>query len=399
VRLERYNSIESGPKKQEVPVKQMTTLNQWKTWVKRLGYLEKPRAERRIPSGFSATRRYNSAAKPATIRDISSTGLHILTEDRWTPGELVPLTVQVERSWEDPSEPKIEVQARVVRHADDGIGLSFVLPEGLDPNLWDVLLRNAVVLRDPNEILRTLRVLRTTLFLCRLCHAEAHDAILLLGGELDHPRTEKAMEIALGAEMLLALEPNAERMRAHPPLVTSILKHGSWADDFTKHLWAGLLATSCTLDGMDESNIPFAELLVNVTHAQSRIFVAACIKALELNGGTESPPATRIILTPKQMIRLTAMYDLTRIATDVAYLFTSEIIEKNFDFTSYLPTESFDITPTRLGLELYRRCKAERMKHDSSLDVFGNDQPLPPQPPVFGTDEIALPPPSTAIRG
>ena len=171
----------------------MPSSNDWRTWIKKLGYVEKPRAERRIPSGFAALRRDNPASKPATIRDISSTGLHILTEERWPVGDLIPLTIEVEGLAEDHSEPRIEMQARVARHTADGIGLSFVLPQGLDPNLWDVLLRNAVVLTGPKEILHTLRVLRTILFLCRLCHGEAHEAILLLGGELDKQRTENAM--------------------------------------------------------------------------------------------------------------------------------------------------------------------------------------------------------------
>jgi PilZ domain len=353
----------------------MTTLNQWSTWIKKLGYAEKPRAERRIPSGFAARLRNKSASKPATIRDISSTGLHILTEERWTVGELIPLIVQVERVSADPSEPRIEVDARVVRHCDDGIALSFVLPPGLDPNLWDVLLRNAVLLTQTHEILHTVRMLQTILFLCRLCQAQAHDAILLFGGELDHPRTEKAMWIAHRAEKLLASQPHPERMRAHPRLVASILKHGSWTDDFTEHLWAGLLASSCKVEGADESNSVFVDLLINFTFHQSRIFVAGSIQALELMSGTEKVPSTRIVLTPEQMIRLTGMYDLSRLATAMSYLFTSGVLAKQFDLTSYMPMDTFDITPTRLGLDLFQLCQGLHLKSDISLDLSQSAHP------------------------
>jgi hypothetical protein len=355
----------------------MTTRNQWKTWIRNLGYPVKLTAERRTPSGFAARRRNSSASKPATIRDISSSGLRLLTEERWPLGELIPLTVEVEGLLKDPSEAQITVQARVVRHAEDGIGLSFVLPPNLDPNLWDVLLRNAVVLTDPKDIAHTLRMLRTILFLCRLCQDGAHEPILLLGGELDQPRTEKAMEIAHGAEKLLDSEPDADKMRAHPHLVASILENGSWADDLTKQLWAGLLATSCSVEGTDQSNSSFVDLLVNVTHTQSRIFVAACTKALDLMSEIEYSPSTRIIFTPDQMIRLTGIYDVARIATDMAYLFNSGIIEKSFDFTSYLPMDTFDITPAHLGMELYERCKGHCIKPDIPFDLAEGDQPLP----------------------
>jgi hypothetical protein len=370
----------------------MPSGNDWRSWFKKLGYVEKPRAERRVPSGFAALRRDKPALKPATIRDISSTGLHILTEERWPVGDLIPLTIEVEGLAEDHSEPRIEMQARVARHTADGIGLSFVLPEGVDENLWDVLLRNAVVLTNPKDILYTLKVLRTILFLCRLCHGEAHEAILLLGGELDKHRTENGMEIAYFAEKLLASEPHSDRMRAHPSVVTSILKHGSWADGFTRHLWAGLLMTSCSPEGTDVSNSAFVELLINLTRHQSLIFVGACIRALRLMAGNGYPPPTRIVLSPEEMIRLTEMYDVSRIATDVAYLFNSGLIDKVFDFTSYVPMDNFDITPSRLGLELYERCKGNCINPALLLDTPEGAHHLPP-PYVPSADDEPLPPP------
>jgi len=207
------------------------------------------------------------------------------------------------------------------------------------------------------------------------------------------------MEIAHEAEKLLDSEPDAGRKRAHPPLVASILKFGSWADDFTTQLWAGLLATSCTVEGTDESNTPFVDLLVNVTHHQSRIFVTACVKALELMQGNEYPPPARIVLSPDEMIHITGMYDVSRIATDVAYLFNSGLIDKVFDFTSYMPMDSFDITPSRLGMELYERCKGHRIVPDElPFDLTGGAQPLA-ESGIFMSDEEALPPPLPDQRG
>src|SRR5208337_2655492 len=146
----------------------------------------------------------------------------LLRPERWPVGELVPLTVEVERLSEDPSEPQVTVQALVARHTEDGLGLSFVLPEGLNPKLWDFLLSNAVVLTNPKDISYSLRLLRTILFLCRLCHEGADESIQLLAEELDQSRTENAMEIVEIAEKLLASEPD-HGLRAHPHVVLSIL--------------------------------------------------------------------------------------------------------------------------------------------------------------------------------
>ncbi len=356
----------------------MAKVNEWKRWFRRIGYPEQPRAERRIPSGFAARQANNPASKPFTIKDIGSGGLYLLTEERWPLGELIPLTLKVEGPPENRSEYQVALQARVVWHGEDGIGLSFVLPPGVNPDLWDVLLRNVIVLTDPKDVLYTFRMLRAVLFLCRLCGAEANEAILLLGGELDQPRTETALEIAFSAEKLLASEPGADRKRAHPQLVASLLKYGSWAhDDLTKQLWIGLLASSCTEGGIDDSNAAFVDLLVHVTPIQSRIFVTACEKAMEVMSEARDLPSTRIIFTPEEMVRLTGIYDLSRTAVDIAYLFNSELLEKVFDFTSYIPTESFDITPSRLGLELYKRCQGHRTQPHSARDVSEGAQPLP----------------------
>jgi hypothetical protein len=92
------------------------------------------------------------------------------------------------------------------------------------------------------------------------------------------------------------------------------------------------------------------------------------------------------------MIQITGMYDVPRIATDVAYLFNFGILDKVFDFTSYLPMESFDLTPSRLGLELFERCKGHRVDRGLPFDLLEGTQ-------TFSlinnsaTDEDPLPPP------
>jgi hypothetical protein len=342
----------------------MSTEGSWKRRLRRLGFPETPRADRLVPSCLAARPGDSHASRVVSIKDLSSTGLYLLTEERWPLGELISLTLQVQGQPENSSEFQIPVQARVSRYGKDGIGLSFVLPPGLDAKLWGVLVRNAVLLTDSKSVLSTFKILRTILFLNRLCQAAADESILLVGGELDESRTDCALEIALRAEKLLAFEPGASRMHAPPPLVASILKNGSWAiDDVTKQLWAGLLSTSCSVEGTDESGNAFVDLLIHLTPVQSLVFVAACSRAMAFITEHETLPLDRIILTPEEMFRMTDTNNISRIAIDITYLFHAELIEKSFDFTSYLPAENFDLTPTRLGLDLYKRCKGDYAIH------------------------------------
>jgi hypothetical protein len=330
----------------------------WKHRLRKLGYPDGPRPERRTPSGLAARYRGVSASKLGRIKKISRTGLYLLTEERWPVGDVIPITLQKEWPPVCPSELQIAIQTRVASHGEDGVGLGFVLPPGLDPGLWELLVTNADIQTETDHISSIFRLVRTILFLCRLCSSADQNPFHLLGGELDEFRTRSAVEIALRAEKQLSGEPGADRKRAHPQIVANILRDGSWTnDDLMQQLWAGLLTSSCTVEGTDESNHSFAELLVHVTPTQGRILAAGCRKARSLMAGVEGRLVKEIIITPEEMIQITGIYDLYRNATDVAYMFNSGLLEKVFDFTSYLPKSSFNITPSKLSLELFRLCR------------------------------------------
>jgi len=69
-----------------------------------------------------------SAPAAKEIRDISSTGLFVLTEDRWLLGTLIMITLQSANTSNDEAVRSITLLARVVRHEEDGIALNFVTP-------------------------------------------------------------------------------------------------------------------------------------------------------------------------------------------------------------------------------------------------------------------------------
>jgi hypothetical protein len=334
-------------------------ISDWKRRLQKLGRRRLKRAERRTPSGFAA--RFGSVSTPKLghIKEISATGLYLTTDERWPVGEVISLTLQKEGPQESLSEFQIDVKARVASHGEDGVGLGFVLPNGMDANLWGTLISHADSEPESEDISFIIRLVRAILFLFRVCPSGAKEAIDLLSKELDEPRTKSAINIALMAEKMLTVEPNADSHHPHPQIVESIFRHGSWSsDELLQRLWAGLLTSFCTAEGMDESNRAFVELLIQVTATQARVLCAGCRKARDLMAGVEGEPWKEIIVTPKEMIEITGNYDLYRNATDVAYLFNFGLLEKVFDFTSYLPKDSFEITPSSLGLELFRICRA-----------------------------------------
>jgi hypothetical protein len=337
------------------------TTDDWKHALRTLGYPQPKRAERRIPSGLAAMYGSDSAPKLGHIKKISTTGLFLATEDRWPVGEVISMTLQREAAPGVHSEFQVDVRARVASYGEDGVGLGFVLPDDLNSHLWEVLVSHADAQPETEDISFLFRVVRIILFLHRLCPSAAKDIAQSLGKELDDARTRSGIEIALRAEKLLADQPDADHLRIHPQILKSILKHGSWSnDDLVQQLWAGLLASSCTVEGTDESNHDLVELLVHITETQARILVAACSKVRRSMSGVEGEPVSEIIITPEEMTQITGIYDRYRLATEASYLFNFGLIERAFDFTTYIPKDSFHITPTSLGLELLKACKAGR---------------------------------------
>ncbi|MGA3130790.1 MAG: hypothetical protein ABSD59_08320 [Terracidiphilus sp.] len=390
----------------------MVWLSELKRTFQRLGEQEVQRPERwPVTGGLTAFYGLQTPSTSAPIKDISATGIQLGIQGPLEPevgkfvtlklqkhgdpiqkplevGQLVNLKLQREGDPELSQELQVTLQARVARHDRFGVGLAFVLPPGLDAELWDVLVRGLVLFTDPVQVLEVFRTLRTILFLGRLCQSRAKEAILLLGQHLHQDRIATLFRIARTAENLLAADPDADRMRADPTVVASLLRDGSWSyDELTTKLWEGLFVSSCSVDEPDDVNQIFVDLLVHLTPRQAGILIHACERALVSAPATGDFTPTPVVLSPDEITKLTGINDLSRNATDLAYLFNMGLIQNVFDFTSYRDFDTFDITPSLLGIELYRHCHGQRGKIDPQLVAAAREHLTvffpPPLPSVF----------------
>ncbi len=366
----------------------MSRLSNLKRALLRLGEPEQPRAERWPATGLSALYGIESASKPAAIKDVSASGVYLLTDERFPADQTVALILRLNGEREGNSELQISVETRAAWQGEDGVALEFVLPPGMNPDLCAALVHDIVSITDRDQVADVFRHFRTVLFLYRLCESQADEAILLLDGRLDSGRTETLFKIAFAAENLLAAMPDASRMRAHPKLLANILREGSWApDEVILKLWVGLLASSCSVDAPDDGNQIFVDLLVHFTPTEAKILLHGCERALSSAPGLENSGSAPIVVSTQEMVHLTGVHDLSRNATDLAYLFNLGLVENLFDFTSYRDVESFDITPSRLGLELYSHCHGQSQKIDPQLVASAREHLAvffpPPIPSVF----------------
>lgn len=366
----------------------MSRLSNLRRALQRLGEPEHPRAERWPATGLSALYGIESASKPAGIKNVSASGVYLLTDEHFLANQIVALILRLDGALEANSELQISVQTRAAWQGEDGVALEFVLPPGMNPDLCAALVHDIVSLTDRDQVADVFRHLRTVLFLYRLCESQADEAILLLDGRLDSGRTETLFKIAFAAENLLAAMPDANRIRAHPKLLANILREGSWApDEVILKLWVGLLASSCSVDAPHDGNQIFVDLLVHFTPTEAKILLHGCERALSSTPGLENSGSAPIVVSTQEMVQVTGVHDISRNATDLAYLFNLGLVENLFDFTSYRDVESFDITPSRLGLELYSHCHGQSQKIDPQLVASAKEHLAvffpPPIPSVF----------------
>jgi hypothetical protein len=106
-----------------------------RNWLQRILSPPAPVKERapRKPAPSVAAYYWDGHGVPPTghaIRDISSTGIYLLTEDRWYEGTLILMSLEDKGDVNPDGQNVLSVNARVVRSDGDGVGLQFLAARG-----------------------------------------------------------------------------------------------------------------------------------------------------------------------------------------------------------------------------------------------------------------------------
>jgi uncharacterized protein len=99
-------------------------------WLARWLYSDSadPRKTSRRPvTGLVAHFFTGGAPQAHEIRDVSETGLYVVTAERWYPGTIIRMTLTKPDKAHSPSGRSITIQARSMRWGNDGVGLEFVI--------------------------------------------------------------------------------------------------------------------------------------------------------------------------------------------------------------------------------------------------------------------------------
>lgn len=189
-------------------------------------------------------------------------------------------------------------------------------------------------------------------FLSRICLPAAEEFGLLLKDKVSSWRAKNAVEIANKAQALLENQVGNTILHAHPRIVYSTIENGSWAEnDFMQNLWAGLLASSCTESGKDESNLILINLLSQLTSSQAKLVAYICQNGRPIQveaGWINSLP---LYMELEELIKVMEVDDKHQIDRELDHLRSLELIASGFNPEAICA----DVTPKPLCLQFYAR--------------------------------------------
>ena len=317
---------------------------------------DQPRAERRTVEGLEAIHWTGTSPGLDIVRNISASGMYLVTRERWPEGEINPIRLVYPDLKDDNPEHQVTLETRTARWGEDGMGLTFVLPECMDLWLWktDGLI-------EAEDILSEFRLARSLSFLRRICPSATQELKLLFREGLSNLRIANAIGITNRAEAMLAAERDFDRLRAPQSVVMRVIHDGSWADDaVTQQLWAGILATACTMMGDDESNLPYMDMLCELATIDGRLFTTACTKSQKVFAASGAVSARPLICSSQELIQIAGAHDLMKIDRNIFQLANLGLLEPRLKSKYFNFEQEANLTPTALGLELFARCQGHR---------------------------------------
>ncbi|MGA8085904.1 MAG: PilZ domain-containing protein [Terracidiphilus sp.] len=331
-------------------------------WLEKFLAPEEDRAERRRVDQFAAYRWNGSALTQEAVRDISSTGLYLVTKERWEPGTILTLNLQREGSLELDPARRITTQAKVARCGTDGVGLTFLWSKD-DPESrrWETLLESLIEQTKPRDMQSLVQMVEAFAFLGRICSEGAEEIGEWVRTRASSHKVLNAVSIALKTENVLGLDLAGTRARVNPQVAVRILEIGSGTDEEWLHgFWAGLLITSISPDGRDTTNLEFVELFSQLTSIPIRIFTVVCTRATKVLSESGKVIAKPLACNMEELVATVGSRG-SLIERDLEALSGFQLIEiRAGSASALLRSNEVYITPTTLGLQLFALCNGHR---------------------------------------
>lgn len=220
------------------------------------------------------------------------------------------------------------------------------------------------------EPARTVLAKAAVRFLDLICAPAAEEVGILLRDQMRHWRRANALRLLQAAKLKHDAEAISPQATAHPRLVAEVIEYGSLCDDgMLQDLWGGLLTSSCSEDGRDESNLIFVNILRQLTSSEAKLLKYACERAQkEVLHGLIWVPEHTLICKREDLYEITGVTDIDRLDRELDHLRALDLIVGGFQVGH---SNQANITPRPFALHMYVRCQGSRA---SPIQYFGLSQ-------------------------
>lgn len=319
------------------------------------GLSERRKDDRLAAQGLDVSYWTGIEQKRVRVKDISATGIFLLTDDRWVPGTMVQLTLRKRGFLDRGSRPQVRLRARCVRLADDGVGLTFV-EEPARAAEWSKSMALAAELIALSHPVRLFRATKALAFLLRIC-PPAEAQVSKLFTEISGERTEQVIEIVLQAEELVVSRKLTPRSDILPSLLMRILDFGSKSSDARiQQCWAGVLASSCTDGTQDDVMGRFVIILSKLDRDHVAILTAACTRAMNVGWQEGFVFSSALHCTVDEITALSGIDNPVAVERNLNHLHQLGLMEKTVRPMGCAELDQVNLTPTSFGLKLYACC-------------------------------------------
>jgi hypothetical protein len=304
--------------------------------------------------------------RTARAKDVSPTGIFILTQDPLALGGRIPLTL---RKWgvrDKSPQNSVRLFAKAVRYDKNGVGLAFDYGNS-DPAEWLNLLERASALFEHRDLLGMIRVTAALAYLSRICHANETRSLTLILDELVYENGEKTLDILVDAAEMVSRRGHSTRANVSPEVLNRILLNGAMTSSrWVRNFWAGLLA-SASLDGADDGkSLEYVSLLSQLDSVQLRIFITACTRSTQFRNESGEIVARNLTCEAEQMRWVAGVSDLVQIERDLDRLSQCGLLEKTLKRDPFALIDVANLTPTPAGLTFYAKCRGLMQPADLS---------------------------------
>lgn len=325
-------------------------------FLKRVGLAEDRRGKRAPVRGLEVLYGTGRGQKKARIKDISLTGIFVVTKEHWQPGTEIILTLEKKSYFNKHSSPSVRLWAKVVRLGEDGVGMTFLRNEA-DAAAWLKRMDTAAALTGREDIIRTFRAAMALAFLSRVSSSMGLQALKSAILSVSPEEQDRFIGIAVQSNELLEQRNCPTRSDVSPQLILQILEGGSKAENSqTQKFWLEMLATSCLIGQQDDESQRLASVLPKLIPMHFAILTYGCDKMVQ----ARFEPGPRLVrtvrCTAEEIRKLTHMRNLVAIERHLNYLHELGLLEKTAKPLNCELLEHANLTPTCFGFELYTRC-------------------------------------------